>query len=146
MDRRTRGYARIALIAFSSVWVFAFGWLLFGLLPAEEIQTHSSPVVRERLQDECRGTFQQRYECKEAIVLEVSQTTFANLSLRLLVVCLGPILSTIGFIVFCKPDAHRQAPVIHDDMAWKHAAERHVAAPSPPPSSNRSDDDPAAWH
>ena len=133
MDRRTRRKTRQILTILSLVWLAGVGWVAFGRIPPDEVLTPNSPEVHERMRDECAGNFQERYDCKESIIVQTSQSTFANLSLRLAFVVLGPLAAAAGFAAFCRPDPEAPRPTEEVDMSWKTAAQRHIARnPFPP--------------
>lgn len=144
LDRTTK---RRGVLGFAAAWLVVVGWVQLANIPPEEILTHSSPEVQERLHTECDGSFNDRYRCEEDIVLEVSRTTFANLSLRLAVTVAVPLICLgIATTVLRPPRKRRRffaaAPTQsadhpageaeavpeppHDDMSWKTAAREHV--------------------
>lgn len=126
MDRQKRATAKRFLTAISLVWLVLGSWLAFFALPPDEVQTINSPQVQDRLRDECSGSFQQRYRCKESIILSVGQDAFANMALRLVLVVSIPLLAAVVYHTLCRPDpVHRLSDV--DDLAWK----------PPPPSIPR---------
>jgi hypothetical protein len=64
----------------SLLWMSWAGWDQFGNLSEEDLENHSSSVVQERMKD-CSGTFKQRYECKENIVIQSGRNTFSAMLL-----------------------------------------------------------------
>ncbi len=86
----TRREIRKFLGIISVGWLVGVSWIQFAYLPDSEIQSMESPEVQDRLALECNGPYTDRYACKEQIILETSQDTFANLSLRLAVVVVVP--------------------------------------------------------
>jgi hypothetical protein len=91
-NRKVAGWG---VTAISLLWIGGAGWNQFGDIPESEIETHSSAAVQDRLRD-CSGSFKQRYDCKESIVLRVKQDTFNSLSERLAIVVVPPLLAALG--------------------------------------------------
>lgn len=135
MDPKTRALAKWIVGGVCLLWMALAGWLQFSDLSENEIQTHASTAVKERMRD-CEGTFQQRYECKEAIVIQSSRETFYTVTIRIIIVALPPILLGVAF-PFMFP---RRRPVIHrqveDDDAWKQRAQSHIIHPHQPPAGD----------
>jgi hypothetical protein len=121
------------LIAFGIVWMVAVTWLLFVTLPRQATLTMESPQIRHEMAQECSGTFKQRYECKQAIILQTSQRTFGDLALSLALVVLGPILAVAYYARFCRPDPPTRRPAAAnlppDDMSWKKTADSRIHRP-----------------
>lgn len=146
MDRRTRAKAKRFLVGISLVWLALGTWFAFFKLPPDEVQTINSQDVKDRMRDECSGSFQQRYACKESIILQVGQDAFANMALRLVLVVSVPLLAAVTYSTLCRPDpVHRLADV--EEVAWKpppHLAPRPPRPdwttgeqpPSPPPDDD----------
>jgi H+/Cl- antiporter ClcA len=139
MDRQRRHRLKQALLALSVVWLTIGTWVLFVTIPADEVQTMHSSAVKDRMRDECTGNFRDRYQCKENIVLEVSQDAFANLALRTVLLISVPLLLAIGYNTLWRvaPEPHRPhfAAVVHETHPAKHA-DHHPpvshASPAPP--------------
>jgi len=145
MDRRTRATAKRLLVGISLIWLALGTWLAFFALPPDEVQTINSPEVKDRMRDECSGSFQERYRCKEAIILEIGQDSFANMTLRLVLVVSVPLLAAVAYHTLCRPDPVTRLP-IPDTVAWRspppfiprpserpERPERTFAAAEPPP-------------
>ncbi|MBI2235879.1 MAG: hypothetical protein HYU60_02810 [Magnetospirillum sp.] len=126
MDRRVRETARWTITAASLMWMVYAGWWQFSAIPERELQTHSSADVQDRLRD-CEGSFQKRYECKEAIVIKTHRDTFYNLVERLAIVVMPAILGGAAFAYFFpKRLVTRKKDVEEDPDAWKRRAERQT--------------------
>jgi hypothetical protein len=126
MDRRVRETARWVIMAASLAWMGYAGWWQFSAIPERELLTHSSADVQDRLRD-CEGSFQKRYECKEAIVIKTQRDTFNNLVERLSIVVIPPILGGLAFAyLFPKRLVTRKKEPEEDPDAWKHRANRHI--------------------
>ncbi len=147
MDRQKRATVKRFLIGVSGVWLVLGSWVAFFALPADEVQTINSPEVKDRMRDECTGTFQQRYRCKDSIILEVGQDAFANMTLRLVLVVSVPLLAAIAYHTVCRRDpVHRLSDI--EDVAWKPSPLPPLLRPRPPdqiaadqPPPPQSDDD-----
>ncbi|CCG41638.1 hypothetical protein [Magnetospirillum molischianum] len=73
------------------VWICWAVWTQFLTMPNGEVENHSSLSVKERMSD-CAGNFQQRYDCKNSIVIETDRMTFLNMVGRIVIVVLPPLL------------------------------------------------------
>lgn len=83
------------------LWIGWGVWSQF-LLPADELENHSSLSVRDRLSD-CTGTFQQRYDCKNAIVIATDRSNFFNVVGRILIIVLPPLLVAGAWRLVIRP-------------------------------------------
>ena len=136
MDKIDRHKIKKVLMIISLVWLTIGTWVLFINIPADEIQTMHSQGVKDRMRDECTGSFHDRYQCKEDIVLEVTQDTFANMALRTMMLVSLPLLLTIGYntILRSNPIAPRQHLLVHHvptAVHEIHAPEHHEKAHPP---------------
>ena len=148
MERHRRARIKHRLIVASIVWMAVAGVVLFLILPPGPVQTMNSPEVQDRMRDECAGSFEQRYQCKENIIVQAGRETFANLALRLGLVLAAPLLAAGFFHTRCRPDPIHHLPLPGDDDAtpaspppasdadddWKRRAQRHIAHARPPGS------------
>ncbi|TAN56768.1 MAG: hypothetical protein EPN26_03355 [Rhodospirillales bacterium] len=119
MNPGMRTTLKILALAVSLVWIVWAGWQQFAALPEDAVQHHGSEVVKDRMKD-CEGSFQQRYQCKEAIVIQSGRDTFNNMVLRLAIVFGPPFLLGI-LLITALPKARL---VLADDVrekgdAWK---------------------------
>lgn len=87
------GNSMVAMV--SLVWMAWAGWDQFANLPEGTVENHSSAAVQERLRD-CSGTFKQRYECKNAIVINTDRNSFFNMLGRIAIVVVPPMLLAGG--------------------------------------------------
>lgn len=83
------------LTILSLIWMSWATWNQFANLPDGEIENHSSASVQDRMRD-CSGTFKQRYECKDAIVIETGRTTFFNMVGRIAIIVGPPLVLAAG--------------------------------------------------
>lgn len=82
---------QIGLYTVCGLWMAWAVWDQFLSIPTGEVENHSSLSVKERMSD-CSGTFQQRYDCKNNIVIETDRMTFLNMIGRIAIVVLPPFL------------------------------------------------------
>lgn len=120
----------IAVLGLS--WLIVAGLVEFVHIPEDEILTINSPMVQQRLRDECSGTFEQRYDCKEAIIVEIGRQTFLHMTIRTAIVLIGPVAALIVFLTVFKsgrpepasaPARFRESPPPCDAGARDGAAE-----------------------
>ncbi|MBI3446101.1 MAG: hypothetical protein HY055_12260 [Magnetospirillum sp.] len=79
----------------SLAWMAWAGWSQFANLPEGTVENHSSETVKERLRD-CSGTYKQRYECKNAVVIDTDRNSFFNMLGRIAIVVVPPMLLAAG--------------------------------------------------
>lgn len=106
----------------SLVWMAWAGWDQFGNLSPDDIENHSSPAVQERMRD-CSGTFKQRYECKENIVIESGRSTFNDMLGRMAIVVVPPILLAVGLHMMNRRRSEDDGP--SDDLLQEHHRRHH---------------------
>mgnify|MGYP001809779347 CR=1 FL=1 len=115
--RQSKGGKAVAT-ALCLLWIGWGVWTQFLSLPDEEIENHSSLSVKDRMSD-CIGTFQQRYECKNAIVIETDRHNFFNAVGRLVLIVLPPILVFGVWRLVARPrddqDGDKNGPEEWDD-------------------------------
>jgi hypothetical protein len=112
------------------LWMALVGWLLFALLPPGAIEHHGSTTVKDRMATQCQGSFRDRYECKEAIIVETGRDTFWTLASRFLAVVVPPMLLSAWLSSYLRRNPVRV--VIHhghEGNDWKSRAQMHVAVP-----------------
>ncbi|HSV28517.1 MAG TPA: hypothetical protein VLL76_03135 [Candidatus Omnitrophota bacterium] len=128
MTRAGRRRAKLLLSTACLAWMAAAGWFLFTDLPYDAVQHHKSDAVKEKMR-ECEGSFQQRYDCKEAIVIETGRKTFWNMTERMLMVFVPAMLlgAVGGWVIRRIPDDRPAAPP--PDPDWKSRAQQHIAHP-----------------
>jgi len=147
MQPAARKNAKTILTIAAVVWAVLMGWWQFSSISEDDTPSQDSSALQQRMKDECVGTFKQRYQCKDAIVVKSGQSFFFEMTKRMIIVCIGPFMAAFAFSRLCRPD-----PVhftVADDEGggdWKKAAQRHVhtaeaaAAPPPAPSAGGSMD------
>lgn len=106
----------------SLIWMTWAGWDQFGNLSESDIENHSSTSVQERMKD-CSGTFKQRYECKENIVIKSGRDTFSAMLGRLSIVVMPPILLAFGLHMLTRRRPDDDGP--SDDLLQEHHRRRH---------------------
>ena len=119
---------RILLILTSLVWIAGSIWLVFVNAPDDAFLTKESPEILDRMDRECVGSYQERYNCKNSIAIEASNHAFWEGFIRFVIVVSGPILgaSYYGWLVTRQPPLPPR-PIQHDDLDWKKSAKAHVS-------------------
>lgn len=112
-------------------WLAGMSVLMWMTLPDSSIEHHNSSAIKDRMAAECQGSFRDRYECKEAIIVESGRETFWILSARFLLVILPPLLASGWLSSYLRRHPvhnERHAPADED---WKTRAQLHTRrAPS----------------
>lgn len=126
MTKAGRRRAKLLLTAACFGWIAVSSYVLFSDLPDDVVRHHKSDVVKEKLRD-CEGSFRERYDCKEAIVIETSRKTFWNLTERVLFVTIPAVFAGLAgaWIIRRIPEDKPPRPV--EDLDWKIRAQRHIA-------------------
>ncbi len=95
-ERRDR-WVGVVLGLSCLVWIAVSGWKLLAEVPATVLfENHTMPVVQERM-SKCEGTFQQRYDCKQAILLAGERGGMERVLDRLLFTTAPPALLWIAW-------------------------------------------------
>lgn len=105
----------------SLIWMAWATWDQFANLPPGEIENHSSPAVQDRMRD-CAGTFKQRYECKDAIVIETGVTSFFNMVGRIAIIIVPPAVLAAGLHILGR---RRNDGDPNDDLLQEHHHRHH---------------------
>ena len=146
MDKSTARVVKKVLIAVALVWIGAMGWMQFGNLSSEEVLTPHSAAVRDRMDTECNGTFGQRYDCKESIVISTVRHSLANMAMRLGIVAVVPVLLTLAFQHLTRPGG-RLSPggfVPKPTRAAQRTFSSRPNAPAPRVAAIEVEEEPAA--
>ena len=114
-------FSKWMVIGASLLWMAWAGWDQFGNLTEDDLENHSSAVVQERMRD-CSGTFKQRYECKENIVIQSGRNTFSAMLGRIAIVVIPPILLVTGLHMINR---RRTDDDGHDDDLMQEHHRRH---------------------
>ncbi|KAF0114298.1 MAG: hypothetical protein FD149_1886 [Rhodospirillaceae bacterium] len=80
-------------------WMAGVGWSQFGNMSEDRLLTHRSETVKQQMTD-CTGSFKERYDCKEEIVLEGKHTTLLNMMVPFVIVFGPPLALGIAFRFF----------------------------------------------
>ena len=105
-------------------------WFLIVQIPDRALYTKESPEVQARMEAECTGSYQQRYDCKNMIAIEVSNYTLMQVTIRIILWVFGPCGAYAYYtMVKRREPPPPPPPVVHDDMSWKSAAKSHVTNP-----------------
>ena len=128
---------RIQLLIASAVWFAVVGWFAIVQIPASALYTKESPEVQDRMEVECTGTYQQRYDCKNMVAIEVTNHSLMQVTIRIALLIAGP----SGAFYYFRMMKRREPPpppppVVHDDMSWKNAAKDHIKTSKGQPQSS----------
>lgn len=128
-DERTRLVwgVRIGCLA----WMAVLGYVLFVPLGAE-VAHHGSAEVKDRMASECLGSFKDRYDCKEAIIVQSGQDTFVAMAWRFLLVVVPPLAATLWLPTYLRRHPLQKIEIRHDDGDWKSRAQGHVQMQAKP--------------
>jgi hypothetical protein len=126
---------RVQLILVSSIWLVVLGWFAIVQMPHDALLTKESQEVQDRMEVECTGSYQQRYDCKNSIAIEVTNHSLFQVTIRIIIWLTGPVIA-FGYYKMQKKlePPPPPPPIVHDDMSWKTSARSHIA-------QNRMDDD-----
>jgi hypothetical protein len=132
MTRAERTRLKWMVSGGSAAWLLLIGLLMIATLPDGAVENHASDQVKGRM-SECTGSFQDRYQCKEQIIIESGRETFYTLGGRFLLVILPPLFAT-----FWLSSHLNRHPVLYeeehhhvDDGDWKARAQMHTQVQSP---------------
>jgi len=125
---------RFQLLLGSFAWIVIIGWFAIVQIPDSALYTKESPEVQARMEAECTGTYQQRYDCKNMVAIEVTNHSLMQVTIRIALWVLGPSLAFAYFRMQRRREPPPPPPpIVHDDMSWKNAAKDHVAHSKAPP-------------
>lgn len=115
----------------SVAWMAVAGFLLFVTFGIDAAH-HSSNEVKDRMAAECMGTFKDRYDCKEAIIVKSGQETFMAMAWRFLVVIVPPIGVNFWLPSYLRRNPLQSAEPRHEAAAdWKSRAQFHTQVQAP---------------
>ena len=139
MSKRLR-QMRNRILLVSTVWFAVAFYFALIQIPSDDLLNKESPQVMSRMEDECTGSYQQRYDCKNSIAIDVSNHTLYQVTLRIAITVLGPCFGLWYYLelrrrepkpILAKKHVDGE-PAVHDDLSWKNAARTHVSqAPKP---------------
>jgi len=119
---------RIQVILGTIVWLAVVGWFAIVQIPHEALLNRESPEVLDRMEVECTGSYQQRYDCKNNIAIEVANYALFQVSIRIALFVLGPIAAATYYGIQKRREPKPPPPpIVHDDMSWKDAAKNKVS-------------------
>ncbi len=96
-ERRRRRRIGDLLVALACcLWLGVSGWVFFRDMPEEIFDNHTSKTMQDRMKS-CEGSFQKRYDCKQALLLSGERWGFAVAIDRLMLMCAPPLA---GWIVW----------------------------------------------
>ena len=133
MTRAERNRLKMMVTGGGVLWMLLVGWLMWATLPDGAVATHASDSLKDRMAL-CSGTFRDRYDCKEQLIIESGRDAFYMLSLRFLLVIVPPIAGTLWLSAYLArhPVAVVEEPQhSRSDDNWKARAQLHTDVQSP---------------
>lgn len=133
MTRAERNRLKMLVTGGGVLWMLLAGWLMWATLPDGAVATHGSDSLKDRM-SLCSGTFRDRFDCKEQLIIESGREAFYVLSLRFLLVIVPPLAGTVWLSSYLArhPVAIIEEP-LHggSDDGWKARAQLHTEMQSP---------------
>lgn len=112
------------------LWLLLVGWLMVATLPHGAVENHGSAEVKDRMGD-CTGTFRERFDCKQQVIIRSGRETFLTLAGRFLFVILPPLVATGWLSSYLRRHPielqHRHA----EAGDWKVRAQMHTEVQTP---------------
>ena len=133
MTRAERSRLKMLVTGGGILWMLLAGFLMWVTLPDGTVETHGSDQMKDRM-SLCGGTFRDRYDCKEQIIIESGRDAFYSLSLRFLLVIVPPMIGTFWLSSYL---ARHPVPLVEEpahhasDGDWKARAQKHTQWQSP---------------
>lgn len=133
MTRAERNRLKMMVTGGGILWMLLVGVLMWITLPEDAVATHGSDALKDRMAF-CSGSFRDRYDCKEQLIIESGRDAFYTLSLRFLLVIVPPIAGTLWLSSYL---ARHPIAVIEEphhtssDDNWKARAQMHTEVQSP---------------
>lgn len=133
MTRAERNRLKTITTVGSVVWMLLVGLLMWATLPENAVETHGSDLMKDRM-SLCSGSFRDRYDCKEQIIIESGREAFYTLSLRFLLVVVPPLAATLWLSSYL---ARHPVPLMEEEHHvtssgdWKLRAQMHTQMQSP---------------
>lgn len=133
MTRAERNRLKLLVTGGGILWMLLVGWLMWATLPQGAVTTHGSDSLKDRMSF-CAGTFRDRYDCKEQLIIASGREAFYMLSLRFLLVIVPPMIGTFWLSAYLArhPVAVVEEPqYANSDDSWKARAQMHTELQSP---------------
>lgn len=130
MTRAERTRLKWAVNGGGALWLVLVGWLMVATLPESAVQNHGSSMVKDRMES-CAGSFSERFDCKQKIIIASGRETFYVTALRFLLVIVPPLIASgwLSSYLRKKPLIDERPRV--DDGDWKVRAQLHTESQSP---------------
>lgn len=133
MTRAERNRLKTMATVGGILWMVLVGWLMWATLPDGAVETHGSDQMKDRM-SLCSGSFRDRYDCKEQIIIESGRDAFYVLSLRFLLVIMPPLAGTFWLSSYLARHPVSAVEESHHAAAssdWKTRARMHTQMQSP---------------
>ena len=120
---------KIQVVLASVLWFAVVGWFAIVQIPPSALFNKESPEVQSRMETECTGSYQQRYDCKNMIAIEVSNNSLMQVTVRIALTITGPCIGLWFYTQLKRREPKRKPPpIVHDDLSWKAAAKSKVSS------------------
>lgn len=108
-DAGKRRWVGWAIAIACAAWIGGVGWtMLVATMPTDKLENHHSRLVHQRMA-KCEGSFNQRFQCKEDILIAGDRTGFL-LAMERVAFTLGlPLTVWIGWSALAGRDHNRRA-------------------------------------
>lgn len=132
MTRAERKRLKFMVTGGGILWILLVGWLMWATLPDDAVATHSSDTLKDKM-SLCSGTFRDRYDCKEQLIIESGREAFYILSLRFLLVIVPPLVGTFWLSSYLARHPIPLNEEEHHSLGgdWKARAQKHTEMQSP---------------
>jgi len=130
MTRAGRTRLKWAVSGGGVLWMLLMGWLMVATLPHGAVENHGTSTVKDRM-DSCYGSFQERFDCKQRIIVQSGQESFFILSTRFLLVILPPLLATGWLSSYLRRNSVEPEHRHVETGDWKARAQMHTETQTP---------------
>jgi hypothetical protein len=131
MTRAEQNRLRWLVSGGAMLWMVLVGWLMVATLPEGAVENHSSSSLQTRMSD-CTGSFRDRYQCKEELIVKSGQLSFYTVATRFLLVMVPPLIASFWLSSYV-----RRHPIVFEELRhassddWKSRAVMHTTVQSP---------------
>lgn len=125
MTKTARTRLKAMVTIFCLAWLVGASALMWATLP--EVEHHGSAAVKDRMANECQGSFSERYKCKEAIIVESGREGFWMVSARFLLVIVPPMVFSVLLSGYLRRNPVQPVQRHVGDDSWKTRAQQHTA-------------------
>lgn len=130
MTRAERTRLKWAVNGGGALWLVLVGWLMLATLPDSAVQNHGSSMVKDRMEN-CAGTFSERFDCKQQIIIASGRETFYVTALRFLLVIVPPLAASGWLSSYLRRQPLSDERPRVEDGDWKTRAQLHTQLQTP---------------